>query len=113
MPNPQPGQLDHDVAQAPVAGLGDPLLAIDRPAAPRGRHQPRVSGHLTAVGKAPVETLKIENRGNLRADRLEGSGHADRRLMPLYVQLDGGIAFRLDLGNLTYQQLDQLDLTQQ
>src|ERR1700753_1025074 len=103
MPHPQPSQLDHNVAQAPVAGLGDTLLAIDRPAAPRGRHQPRVSGHLTAVGKAPVETFKIENRGNLRADRLEAR---EQRLMPLYVQLDGGIAFRLDLGNLTYQQLD-------
>src|SRR6266581_406477 len=71
MPHPQPGQLDHDVAQAPVAGLGDALLAINRPASPWGRHQPRISGHLTSVGKAPVETFKIKHRGNLRADRLE------------------------------------------
>jgi hypothetical protein len=109
----QPGQLDHDVAEAPVAGLGDALLAINRPAAPRGRHQPRIGGHLTSVGKAPVETFKIEHRGNLRADRLEPREQRDRRLVPLCVQLDGGIAFHLDLGNLPYQQLDQLDLTQQ
>jgi hypothetical protein len=34
-------------------------------------------------------------------------------LVPLYVELGGDIAFHLDLGNLPYQQLDQLDLTQQ
>ena len=70
MPHPKPGQFDHDVSQA-VACLGKTLLAVDRAAAPRGRHQTGVGGYLTPVGKAPVETFKIKHRHNLRADRLE------------------------------------------
>ena len=76
------------------------MLAINRATAPRGRHQPSIGGHLTSVGKASIETFKIKHRGNLRADRLEPGEQRNWLLVPLGVQLDGGVAFRLDLGNL-------------
>ena len=71
MPHPQPSQLDHDMAQAPIAGFRDTLFPGDRAAAPRRRHQPGIGGHCPSVGKLATKALMVEHRSNLRTDRLE------------------------------------------
>ena len=47
--DPEPGQLDHGRAQPPIAGLRDPLLPGNGPAAPWRRDKARVGGDLSPV----------------------------------------------------------------
>src|SRR4051794_26510008 len=98
VPDPQPGQLDHGVAQARVAGLGDALLAGDLAAAPGRRRQPGVGGHLPPVGELAVEALVVEHRRDLRADPLEPLEQGDGRRL------------RSHLGDLPLHELEALDL---
>src|SRR4051794_18005674 len=110
VPHPQPGQLDHGVAQARVAGLGDALLAGDLAAAPGRRRQPGVGRHLPPVGEAAVEALVVEDRRDLRADPLEPLEQGDGRRLRFRL---GRVAFRLHLGDLPLHELEALDLAQQ
>src|SRR3954470_8977254 len=113
VPHPQPGQLDHGVAQARGARLGDALLAGDLAAAPGRRRQPGVGRHLPPVGERPVEALVVEHRRDLRADRLEPREQGDGRRLGAGRGLGGGVAFRLDLGDLPPQELAPLELAPQ
>src|SRR4051795_12249210 len=49
MPQPQPGNLDHDRSQPGIAGLGDALVPMDRSALPRRGGQPGISRNLLSV----------------------------------------------------------------
>ena len=113
VPHPEPGQLDHGVAQARVAGLGDALLAGDLAAAPGRRRQPGVGRHLPPVGEAAVEALVVEDRRDLRADALEAREQGDGRRPRFRLGRGGGVAFRLDLGDLPPQELEPLELAPQ
>lgn len=106
MPQPQPGQLDHDVTLTRIAGFGDALLPVDRAAPPRRRYQPSIGGHITPIGEASVEAFMIKYRANLRTNCLEPREQCDRRRPPVHICLDGYIAFSLDISDLLQQQFD-------
>jgi site-specific DNA recombinase len=108
---PEPGELDHGVAQASVARLGDALLALGPTALPRARRQARVGRDLPPVIEAAEQRLEPEQRAELAADALEarerrgrrpGSGSLGRRL-------DQRITLALDRGDLRGDQLDPLE----
>src|SRR3954453_8360073 len=108
---PEPGELDHGVAQASVARLGDALLALGPAALPRARRQARVGRDLPPVIEAAEQRLEPEQRAELAADALEarerrgrrpGSGSLGRRL-------DQRITLALDRGDLRGDQLDPLE----
>ena len=60
MPQPEPGEFYHCMPQAPIAGLGDPLLPIGSATLPGARSQSRISGHLPPVCEAAKQRLKPE-----------------------------------------------------
>src|SRR5262245_51600821 len=57
MLQPQPGQLDGGMAGASIAGLADPLIAIDAAAEPWACAQPEVAADLPAIAEVLVEDL--------------------------------------------------------
>src|SRR3954469_6237306 len=65
MPQPQPGDLDHDRSQPGIAGLGDALLPMDRSALPRCRGQPRIGGNLLSIVERAEQAFRPERGGRL------------------------------------------------
>src|SRR3954463_2391283 len=65
MPQPQPGNLDHDRSQPGIAGLGDALVPMDRSALPRRGGQPRISRNLLSVAERAEQALRPERGGRL------------------------------------------------
>src|SRR4051812_45283125 len=65
MPQPQPGNLDHDRSQPRIAGLGDALLPMDRSALPRRGGQPRISRNLLPVVERAEQAFRPECGGRL------------------------------------------------
>src|SRR3954464_1965182 len=65
MPQPQPGNLDHDRSQPGIAGLGDALVPMDRSALPRRGGQPRIGGNLLSVAEPAEQTFRPERGGRL------------------------------------------------
>ena len=65
MPQPQPGNLDHDRSQPRIAGLGDALVPMDRSALPRRGGQPRISGNLLSVVERAEQAFRPERGGRL------------------------------------------------
>ena len=57
MPQPQPGDLDHDRSQPGIAGLGDALVPMDRSALPRRGGQPGISRNLLSVTERAEQAL--------------------------------------------------------
>src|SRR3954464_3332982 len=57
---PEPGELDHGVAQPTVAGLRDALLALGPAALPRARRQAGVGGELPSVVETAEQRLEPE-----------------------------------------------------
>src|SRR3954447_24430306 len=71
--DPQPGDLDHRLAQPRIARLGD--AAIDAAALPGDRGEPGID--LAPVAEAAEQRFEPEHRGELRPDALEF--HQQRR----------------------------------
>src|SRR3954468_6474050 len=63
MPQPQPGNLDHDGSQPWISGLGDALFPMDRSAVPRCGGQPGIGGNLLSVGERAEQALRPEPGG--------------------------------------------------
>src|ERR1700753_3679956 len=55
MPQPQPGELNHDRASLGVAGLTDPLITTHRAALKMRRRQTDIARQLSAIVKRAVE----------------------------------------------------------
>src|SRR5690242_9465088 len=53
--DPHPGQLQHGRSQARIAGLRDPLVAVDATALPGARRQAGIGRNLPAVCERAVE----------------------------------------------------------
>src|SRR4051794_31861531 len=108
---PEPGELDHGVAQPAVAGLRDALLALGPAALPRARRQAGVGGELPSVVEAAEQRLEPEQRAELGPDPLEpGEGGGRRRRLVVRRRADQRVALTLDRGHLRGDQLDPLDL---
>jgi transposase len=108
MPHPQPGQFDHNMAQAPVAGPGDALLTVDLAAAQWCRNQPGIGRHVTPVGKVAIQPFEIEPGRDLRPDPLEPCQQSDRRGVLVGVRCNDGIALGGDLGALPLERFEKL-----
>src|SRR4029450_5728159 len=65
MPQPQPGNLDHDRPQPRIAGLGDALVPMDRSALPWCGGQPRIGRNLLSVAERAEQALRPERGGRL------------------------------------------------
>src|SRR5881227_2588394 len=65
MPQPQPGDLDHDRSQPRIAGLGDALVPMDRSALPRRGGQPRISRNLLPIVERAEQAFRPECGGRL------------------------------------------------
>src|SRR3954469_24902703 len=63
MPQPQPGNLDHDRSQPGIAGLGDALVPMDRSALPRRGGQSGVGGNLLSVVERAEQAFRPERGG--------------------------------------------------
>src|SRR3954449_12508621 len=65
MPQPQPGNLDHDRSQPGIAGLGDALVPMNRSALPRRGSQPGISRNLLSVTERAEQALRPKRGGRL------------------------------------------------
>src|SRR6202158_4748315 len=57
VPEPQPGELDRELASAPVAGLADALLAVALAAVVGCSGEPEIAADLAAVVERAIESL--------------------------------------------------------
>ena len=71
MPQPQPGQLDHDGAGLGIACLADALIATHGAALEMARRQPDIAPKLLAIVELPVEHFTNQCGADLRSDALE------------------------------------------
>src|SRR5215212_9788418 len=65
MPQPQPGNLDHDRSQPGITGLGDALVPMDRSALPRRGGQSGIGGNLLSVVERAEQAFRPERGGRL------------------------------------------------
>ena len=65
---PEPGELDHALAQKWVARFGDALLAMPLAAGKRNGREPSVGSNLLAVGKGSKQPLAHQHGRQLVAD---------------------------------------------
>src|SRR6185312_10061625 len=68
MARPEPSELDHRLSQPWVPTLGNALLAIASPALPRAWRQPCIGSDLAPVVEAAEQSLKPQERSQLRPD---------------------------------------------
>src|SRR3954471_6769000 len=68
MPQPQPGDLDHDRSQPGIAGLGDALVPVDRSALPRCGGQSGIGGNLLSVVERAEQAFRPERGGRFRSN---------------------------------------------
>ena len=112
MPQPQPGNLDHDRSQPWIAGLGDALVPMDRSALPRRGGQPGIGGNLLSVAERAEQALRPERGGRFgsNASQRQQQGrwrwHTGARLR-LGQQ---GIALGLNSLDLFDQELEPVEL---
>src|SRR4051795_4929272 len=113
MPQPQPGDLDHDRSQPGITRLGDALVPMDRSALPRRRGQPRIGGNLLSVAERAEQTFRPERGGLLgsnasqRQQQSRWRWHAGARLR----LGQHGIALGLDSLDLFDQELEPIELS--
>src|SRR3954447_17135948 len=112
MPQPQPGNLDHDRPQPGIAGLGDALVPMDRSALPRRGGQPRISRNLLSVTERAEQALRPERGGRLgsNAPQRQQQGrwrwHTGARLR----SSEHGIPLGFDSLDLFDQELEPVEL---
>src|SRR3954469_1750633 len=112
MPQPQPGNLDHDRSQPGIAGLGDALVPMDRSALPRRGGQPGISRNLLSVTERAEQALRPERGGRLgsNAPQRQQQGrwrwHTGARLR----SSEHGIPLGFDSLDLFDQELEPVDL---
>src|ERR687886_665586 len=112
MPQPQPGNLDHDRSQPWISGLGDALVPMDRSALPRRGGQPGIGGNLLSVLERAEQALRPERGGRLGSNASQRQQHCRRcwyagaRLRPS----EQGIALGLDSLDLFDQELEPVEL---
>src|SRR5688500_4783184 len=111
MAEPEPGELDHGMAQAAVAGFRDALLAVGSAALPRARRQSRIGRDLPSIVEAAEQGLQPDQRAELGADPLEPREDGGRRLrLDVRPHADQRVALTLDPGHLRNDHVDPLDL---
>src|SRR5215212_11137612 len=112
MPQPQPGDLDHDRSQPGITGLGDALVPMNRSALPWRGCQPRIGGNLLSVAERAEQALRPERGGRLgsNASQRQQQGrwrwHAGARLC----LSEHGIALGFDSLDLFDQELEPVEL---
>src|SRR3954470_15069385 len=112
MPQPQPGNLDHDRSQPGIAGLGDALVPMDRSALPRRGGQPGISRNLLSVTERAEQALRPERGGRLgsNAPQRQQQGrwrwHTGARLR----SSEHGIPLGFDSLDLFDQELEPVEL---
>src|SRR3954466_7196198 len=112
MPQPQPGNLDHDRSQPGIAGLGDALVPMDRSALPRRGGQPGISRNLLSVTERAEQALRPERGGRLGSNapqhELQGGWrwHRGARLR----SSEHGIPLGFDSLDLFDQELEPVEL---
>src|SRR5215210_4482169 len=112
MPQPQPGNLDHDRSQPGITGLGDALFPMDRSALPWRGGQPRIGGNLLSVVERAEQAFRPERGGRLgsNASQPQQQGrwrwHAGARLRPG----QQGIPLGFDSLDLFDQELEPVEL---
>ena len=112
MPQPQPGNLDHNRSQPWISGLGDALVPMDRSALPRRGGQPRISRNLLSVVERAEQALRPERGGRLgsNASQRQQLGrwrrHTGARLRPG----QHGIPLGFDSLDLFDQELEPIEL---
>src|SRR3954451_10089210 len=112
MPQPQPGNLDHDRSQPGIAGLGDALVPMDRSALPRRGGAPGISRNLLSVTERAEQGLRPERGGRLgsNAPQRQQQGrwrwHTGARLR----SSEHGIPLGFDSLDLFDQELEPVEL---
>src|SRR3954471_14451480 len=71
MPQPQPGDLDHDRSQPAITRLGDALFPMDRSALPWRGGQPRISRNLLPVVERAEQAFRPERGGRLGSNAFQ------------------------------------------
>src|SRR5208337_4443750 len=107
---PEPGKLDHGLAQAAIARLRDALIPFDAPAPSGTGRQSAVSRRLASVAKAAKQRFQPEERGELRAQafELEKQGGGGVRLLGSF-RADQPVASAFDRSQLRRHQRDPIE----
>src|SRR5215217_5022784 len=110
MPQPQPGNLDHDCSQPGISGLGDALIPMNQSALPRRGGQPGIGGNLLSVAERTEQALRPERDGRLGSHAFQrqqqGRWHAGARLRAS----EHGIPLGLNSLDLFDQELEPVEL---
>src|SRR4051812_20173373 len=112
MPQPQPGNLDHDCSQPGITGLGDALLPMDRSALPWRGGQPGIGGNLLSVAERAEQALRPERGGRLGSNASQPQQQGRRRWYAgARLRLgQHGIALGFDGLDLFDQELEPVEL---
>lgn len=107
---PKPGKLDHGGAHQRIAGLADPLITIHTTASERAWGQTGKGRDLPPIVERSIEDFAGQHGCDLRPDTLELHQGGDG--WPRLARDDDcRISFALDLGDLTKDQFQPIELT--
>src|SRR5262249_27991612 len=115
MPQPQPGELNHDRASLGVASLTDPLIMARRTALTMRRRQGDIARQLFAIVKRAVEHFADKCAGKFGPDALNFGQILDlfcARMLRLSLGRCNGIALGLDRLDHSDDKLQPLQFAQ-
>ena len=110
MTQPEPGKLDHGLAQAAIARFRDALIPFDAAALPGAGRQSAVSRHLASVAEAAKQRFQPEERGELRAQAFELEKQGGGVVGLLGFRADERVAGAFDRSQLRRHQRDPIEL---
>ena len=110
MTQPEPGKLNHRLAQAAIARLRDALVPFDAAALPGTGRQSAVSRHLASVAEASKQRFQPEERGELRAQAFELEKQSGGVVAFLGIHTDERVAGAFNNIQLRRHQRDPIEL---